>query len=424
MAKTSKKEKKTSKVKEKNIEGKNNHNTSISVSNMSKSFSIPHEKTTSLKSAALNIFTKKTYEKFDVLRDINFEIKKGEFFGIIGRNGSGKSTLLKILAGIYIPDSGKIQVKGKLSPFLELGVGFNPELTGRENVFLGGSILGLSRKEISKKFEEIVEFSELEEFIDLKLKNYSSGMQVRLAFSLAINARAEILLMDEVLAVGDSNFQAKCIEVFNTYRDLGKTVVLVTHDVNVVQRYCDRAILLKDGNIEKIGTADEVVKKYIEHNMSDEEIRISKKYKKEGKESRPRTVAKVDKLTFKDKENKQKFVFETGELLNVEVCYKIKKELIDPIMGIIIKDGTKNRVYAMNTQYQRINMGKVAPGFKTASFVIENYFASGSYSVSPAIATKAGKILDWQDDVKSFKVINKEFSSMATVDLKTKIIIS
>ncbi|MDP4127673.1 MAG: ABC transporter ATP-binding protein, partial [Bacillota bacterium] len=201
--------------------------------------------------------------------DINFEIKKGEFFGIIGRNGSGKSTLLKILAGIYIPDKGKgkITINGKLSPFLELGVGFNPELTGRENIFLGGTILGLSKKQVQEKYDQIVAFSELEEFIDMKLKNYSSGMQVRLAFSLSINVHAEILLMDEVLAVGDTNFQEKCIAEFNHYRDKGKTIVLVSHDVYTIQKYCDRAVLIENGKISKMGLASEVVNYYVESNV-------------------------------------------------------------------------------------------------------------------------------------------------------------
>ena len=173
----------------------------IKVSHVSKSFKLPHEKSNSVKSIVVNPLKKRTYERQEVLKDINFEIKKGEFFGIVGRNGSGKSTLLKLLAGIYSPDKGSIQVNGKLTPFIELGVGFNPELTGRENVFLNGALLGFNRKEMSTMYDEIVEFAELEKFMDQKLKNYSSGMQVRLAFSIAIRAKSDILILDEVLAV-------------------------------------------------------------------------------------------------------------------------------------------------------------------------------------------------------------------------------
>ncbi len=249
----------------------NHHEKAIKVENLSKTFRIPHEKTTTLKGAALGILSKKNYTDFRALESISFEVEKGEFLGIIGRNGSGKSTLLKILAGIYVPDSGKIVVSGKLSPFLELGVGFNPELTGRENLFLGGAILGLTKEQISAKFDDIVSFSELSEFVDMKLKNYSSGMQVRLAFSLAINAHAEVLLMDEVLAVGDTNFQAKCINEFNKHKKRGKTVVLVSHDINIIQKYCDRAILLTNGRMKVIGKAKDVVAEYVNENFKNAE---------------------------------------------------------------------------------------------------------------------------------------------------------
>jgi ABC-2 type transport system ATP-binding protein len=189
-------------------------------------------------------------------------VKKGEFFGIIGQNGSGKSTLLKILAGIFVPDCGKIEVYGKVSPFLELGIGFQQELSGRDNIFLNGVVLGMTRKQIAKKFHEIVAFSELERFIDQKIKNYSSGMQVRLAFSVAIHANREVLLMDEVLAVGDENFQKKCIAEFMKYREMGKTVLLVSHDLETVKKYCDRVMLLEQGRIIKIGKPEEALNAY------------------------------------------------------------------------------------------------------------------------------------------------------------------
>jgi ABC-type polysaccharide/polyol phosphate transport system ATPase subunit len=246
----------------------------IKVEHVTKHFMIPHENRDTLKERIYNLSRKRTYETFNALKDVSFEIKKGEFFGIIGRNGSGKSTLLKILAGIYTPDSGKVFVHGEISPFLELGVGFNPELSGRDNIFLNGTILGLKKSEIRKKFDEIVAFSELERFIDQKLKNYSSGMQVRLAFSIAIHSNKGILLMDEVLAVGDANFQNKCISEFNRYKSLGNTVLLVTHDIGTVQRYCDRAMLLSNGKIAKIGPSHQVTTEYMYQNITDEERRI------------------------------------------------------------------------------------------------------------------------------------------------------
>lgn len=240
----------------------------IKVDSVSKTFKLPHEKQSSIKGLFLNIFKgKRTYEKQEVLKDISFEIKKGEFFGIVGRNGSGKSTLLKLLAGIYSPDKGHIQVNGKLTPFIELGVGFNPELTGRENVFLNGALLGFGRKEMESMYDEIVEFAELEKFMDQKLKNYSSGMQVRLAFSIAIQANAEILVLDEVLAVGDEAFQRKCNRYFDRVKKQGKTIVLVTHSMDNVRKYCDKAMLIKDGKIVTYGSPEDVSNEYSMENL-------------------------------------------------------------------------------------------------------------------------------------------------------------
>lgn len=360
----------------------------IKVDNLSKTFRVPHEKHTSLRSAALNMFSQRGYEKFEALKDISFEIKKGEFFGIIGRNGSGKSTLLKMLAGIYVPDAGNIMINGKLSPFLELGVGFNPELTGRENLFLGGAILGLSQKEIAEKYDKIVAFSELGEFMDMKLKNYSSGMQVRLAFTLAINAHAEILLMDEVLAVGDSNFQAKCIEEFNSYRDQGKTVVLVTHDIATIQRYCDRAMLLRSGKIVKIGKADEVGNEYMQQNMSDEENRTQEddmvsvggeKIRESNK------VAKITQVVFLDKNGKQKNVFEGGEDLLVRVYFEQFQKNKKLNFGLSVLNQEGNYIFGVNTILDKVDTSKyVANGYFEVKYKNLNLL-SNSYYVSAAI---------------------------------------
>ena len=258
-----------------------NNTVAISVKNVSKQFSIPHEKISSIKIAFINLFKRKTSETFYALKDVSFEVKRGEFFGILGRNGSGKSTLLKILAGVYTANKGHIKIDGLISPFLELGIGFNPELSGRDNIYLNATVLGLTEKEIDTKFDSIVAFSELERFIDQKVKNYSSGMQVRLAFSVAIHANREILLMDEVLAVGDSNFQSKCLREFARYREMGKTVILVTHDIATVQKYCDRVMLIRNGEVAMVGTAQEVWDEYVRQNILDEENRIREEEKKQ-----------------------------------------------------------------------------------------------------------------------------------------------
>lgn len=245
----------------------------IKVEDVSKTFILPHEKHTSLKSAFVNFYKRgKGYEKQQALKNISFEIKKGEFFGIVGRNGSGKSTLLKLLAGIYAPDKGNITINGKLTPFIELGVGFNPELSGRENVFLNGALLGFNRKEMEAMYDAIVAFAELERFMDQKLKNYSSGMQVRLAFSIAIRANTDILVLDEVLAVGDEAFQRKCSKYFEEIKNNKKTVVLVTHDMGAVRQFCDRAILIKDGDLMIEGSPENIANEYTLENLDTQEV--------------------------------------------------------------------------------------------------------------------------------------------------------
>lgn len=234
----------------------------ISVKNLHKSFKLPTERAGGLKNAIFNRLKGiKGYKTQKVLNNVSFDIHKNEFVGIVGRNGSGKSTLLKTLAKIYFPEKGELTVDGTLIPFIELGVGFNMDLTGRENVYLNGALLGFSNKEMDTMYNEIVDFAELRPFMDQKLKNFSSGMQVRLAFSIAIRARGDILLLDEVLAVGDAEFQRKCNDYFAAIK--GKqTVVLVTHDMDNVEKYCDRAILIEEGKVKLDGEPKEVTKAY------------------------------------------------------------------------------------------------------------------------------------------------------------------
>ena len=241
----------------------------LRVEHISKSFHLPNEKANGIKQAFVNYMKGvKGYKRQEVLKDISFEVKKGDFFGIVGRNGSGKSTLLKLISQIYVPDSGKITVNGSLVPFIELGVGFNPELTGRENVYLNGAMLGFSREEIDDMYEDIVDFAELHEFMDQKLKNYSSGMQVRLAFSVAIKAQGDILVLDEVLAVGDEAFQRKCEDFFNEIKeDRLKTVILVTHSMDSVKKYCSSAMLIRDGEVRVLGDPSDVANEYTNENI-------------------------------------------------------------------------------------------------------------------------------------------------------------
>jgi ABC-type polysaccharide/polyol phosphate transport system ATPase subunit len=234
----------------------------IEVRDLRKVFRLPHERRDTLREYFLHPFKRIEYEGNVALDGVSFDIREGECFGIVGPNGSGKSTLMKLIAGIYRADSGKVVVRGRLSPFIELGVGFSPELTGRDNIRINGTLLGLSKRELQRRFDDIVTFAELERFVDQKLKNYSSGMQVRLAYSIAIQVDFDVLLLDEVLAVGDKAFQEKCFETFERFRSEGKTIVFVSHDLEAVRRSCDRALLLELGIPISIGFSEDVLKAY------------------------------------------------------------------------------------------------------------------------------------------------------------------
>ena len=240
----------------------------VKVDHVSKYFKLPTEATNSLRTALVNRFKGiKGYKEQHVLKDISFEVEKGDFFGILGRNGSGKSTLLKIISEIYVPEKGSVTIDGKLVSFIELGVGFNPELTGRENVYMNGAMLGFSTAEIDAMYDDIVDFAELHDFMNQKLKNYSSGMQVRLAFSVAIKAQGDILILDEVLAVGDEAFQRKCNDYFQERKKSGKTTILVTHDMGAVKKYCNKAVLIENGLVKAIGDPFDVSDQYSFDNL-------------------------------------------------------------------------------------------------------------------------------------------------------------
>ncbi|MDI6896841.1 ABC transporter ATP-binding protein [Methanocella conradii] len=239
----------------------------IVVENVSKCYRIPLEKKRTVYENIVGLFSgNKGYEEFWALKDVSFTVKRGETFGVIGPNGSGKSTLLKMLAGVLYPDSGRIKVNGKVAPFLELGVGFQPELTAKENIYLYGSVMGLTKKEVDRKYEDIMEFAELKRFENMKLRNFSSGMYVRLAFSVAIQTDPDILLLDEVLAVGDEHFQKKCIEKMEEIRKSGKTIVFVSHALHFVQNLCQKSVLLNSGKVVAMGNTFNIIEKY--HDIS------------------------------------------------------------------------------------------------------------------------------------------------------------
>lgn len=307
----------------------------ISVKHVAKDFLLPHQKTTSIKSGLLNSFKKKNknVEVQHALKDISFEVKKGEFFGIVGRNGSGKSTLLKIIAEIYKPTKGSVKKDGKLVPFIELGVGFNPDLTGRENVYLNGALLGFSTREIDVMYDEIVEFAELEEFMDQKLKNYSSGMQVRLAFSVAIKAEGDILVLDEVLAVGDEAFQRKCDEYFKSIKkDKTKTIVLVTHSMDAVRRFCDRALFIHDGVVKAIGATEDIANQYTLENMNSSDD-------KKGEDSSDYPEGLSERVPFFEVTTDGSKILSNGDILNLKISYEIADDTPVSVKMSILDEG-------------------------------------------------------------------------------------
>ena len=308
-------------------EVKSDSDTVIKVENLHKSFKLPTERSSSLKQAIINVLHGvKGFKKQRVLKGIDLEVKKGDFVGIVGRNGSGKSTLLKILAGVYYPEKGEVTINGNLIPFIELGVGFNPDLTGRENVYLNGALLGFSNKEMDAMYDEIVRFAELEEFMDQKLKNFSSGMQVRLAFSIAIKAQGDILVLDEVLAVGDEAFQNKCNQFFDRIKkDKSKTVILVTHSMASVRQYCNRAILVRDGKVEIDGSPEDVANSYSLENAE----RFSNDSNDSGSASQLIKGLRVKLLSPKQPTEK--------DSLKIEITYEVTDD-IETYVGLTLWD--------------------------------------------------------------------------------------
>lgn len=352
----------------------------IKVEGVHKSFKLPHENVNSLKSSIVNFWRhKRGYEMQHVLKGVSFEIKKGEFFGIVGRNGSGKSTLLKLISQIYTPDKGNIQVNGKLTPFIELGVGFSPELSGRDNVYLNGALLGFSREEMDAMYDEIVEFAELERFMDQKLKNYSSGMQVRLAFSIAIRANSDILVLDEVLAVGDEAFQRKCFEYFAELKRNKKTVILVTHSMDSVQAFCTRAMYIEEGEIKLIGNTGEVARAYEEANRSYEEGQA-----KSAAGSVKKTTGNIDlNIVLKNQHGRGTQVLGPEDALVLDIAIISKEDILDALLALEIQRASGEKVYRVATESPNAQLGAIRRKEpKCVRLEVDNIFAEDAYEVN------------------------------------------
>jgi len=368
-------------------------NVAVSVSHVSKDFKLPHDQQNSIKGRLINL-RKQGYEIQHALKDISFEVKKGEFFGIVGRNGSGKSTLLKLISGIYTPNSGSIEINGVLVPFIELGVGFSPELSGRDNVYLNGALLGFTRNEVDEMYDEIVEFAELNDFMDQKLKNYSSGMQVRLAFSIAIKVNTDILVLDEVLAVGDASFQQKCFDYFMDLKRQKKTVILVTHDMGAVRQYCDRAIMIEKGVIAEEGTPEQVAASYQQLFIDDMEMQ-SVKDNTSGERWGSGEVRTVSTSISVGKNT-----------ITITTEYIARESIENPIFGISIYSPSGVGLVDANTYQVEKRTGPIKKG-ATIRLIWElpNIFTNGKYRVSTGCTSASfNKVYDQVADAGSFRI--------------------
>jgi ABC-type polysaccharide/polyol phosphate transport system ATPase subunit len=382
----------------------------VVVDGVSKTFRKPHEAVHTLKERALHPFRRTGYDQFQALEDVSFAVPRGEFFGIVGRNGSGKSTLLKCMAGIYGVDSGAIYVNGRVSTFIELGVGFNPDLAARDNVALNAIMLGLSPKDARERFERVIEFAELHEFVDLKLKNYSSGMQVRLAFSVMIEVDADILLIDEVLAVGDAAFQQKCFDVFHRMRDEGRTILFVTHDMGSVKRFCHRAMLIERGKVQMIGDPDEIGSNYLELNFGREAAAQAE----EGMTQRYGDQrAEIAEAWFEDDSGERVTVLPQGEACHFRMRVAFHAEVVNPALAVLLENEAHLPLFATSTDTLEFGTGRYGPGDEVVvSVSFENAFAPGRLFASPWVTpgTSGEDLLDRRPQMTSVVVTGTKFT--------------
>jgi len=348
----------------------------IVVDSVSKTFRVPEERSHTLKERALHPRRRTRHQSFAALRDISFEVGRGEFFGIAGRNGSGKSTLLKCLAGIYGIDSGRIWMNGRLSTFIELGVGFNHDLAARDNVVLNGIMMGLSPREARARFDAVMDFAELREFEELKLKNYSSGMHVRLAFAVAIQVDAEILLVDEVLAVGDAAFQQKCFDVFSRMRDDGRTIVFVTHDMGALNRFCHRALLLERGAPVYLGEPHEVADRYLEINFGRNPAADGGATGRHGDGE-----ARVLDAWVEDEDGERRGSMPQGHRIALKALVRFTVPVEDPVASVYVLNDEHVAILVATSAREHESSGHFDAGEEALfSFSFENVLAPGRYN--------------------------------------------
>jgi ABC-type polysaccharide/polyol phosphate transport system ATPase subunit len=382
----------------------------VTVERLSKRFVLPHQHYSTLKERALHPFRSRTYDTLHAVDDVSVEIVDGEFFGIVGRNGSGKSTLLKCLAGIYEVDEGHAVVRGRLSPFIELGVGFNPDLTARDNVIINAIMLGLTRKEARERFDEIIAFAELEEFLDLKLKNYSSGMSVRLAFSVAIQVDADVLLVDEVLAVGDAAFQQKCFEQFHRLKEQGKTIIFVTHDMSAVERFCDRAMLLERGKVVSIDQPHAIARAYNELNFG----RVAPTDADDGDRFGDQALAEIKAGWFENAAGERVTALAQGETLRLCAEMAFHGPVEEPDIALYLRNEWRHTIFGTSTNLDRVEPGSFEAGDTvTVRVTMDNWLAPGRYDLTPSIARRGSgvDVLDLRESLASLIVHGTRYSA-------------
>lgn len=361
----------------------------VAIKNIHKEFILPQSKNSTFKQTVVNIVKNNNKVTQKVLNGVSFDIKKGEFFGIVGRNGSGKSTLLKTIAGVYSPTEGEIKLNGTLAPFIELGVGFNPELSGRDNVYLNGALLGFNRRQMDEMYDDIVEFAELEPFMGQKLKNYSSGMQVRLAFSVAIRAKSDILLIDEVLAVGDANFQKKCINVFSDLKSQGRTIIFVTHSMDYVREFCDQVAVIDSGKLLFKGESEKAIDIYNKLNFDKAKLETeSENRKKKGHIERfGNGSAEITSYKIFNSNGLETSSLSAGKKFSIELDVSFKNNVDNPAIGVMFRKMPNENLFGINTLYKKVKIGKKKSGDTVkinASGIMP--LAAGSYFVSFSIS--------------------------------------
>jgi ABC-type polysaccharide/polyol phosphate transport system ATPase subunit len=375
----------------------------IEVCGVHKAFRLPHERQTTLTERALSLFRPVAYERFEALRGVDITVEAGEFVGIIGRNGSGKSTLLKVIAGLLVPDAGRVQVNGSVTALLELGLGFSAELTVRENVSLYAAVLGYPRREARARIEQAIDFADLQRFRDAKLKNLSTGMRMRLGFATALQAHSDVMLLDEILAVGDADFQEKCLRVFADLKRRAGTVVLVTHDLGAVQRFCDRAILLDGGLAVAGGDPDMVIARYLDL-VGQRTLPPAAMEGKTGRwgDGRVRFI----RGWLEDESGRTVSRVRSGERPILVLEAEVAEDTEQPVFGIVIKDVEGKVVYVMNTLRLGLSTGTLQGGARVEvrmPFVAT--LRNGRYAVHPAVADRAGTVFhDWVNDFVEFDV--------------------